>query len=104
MARWAAAVLPIGSAKAKTAAVLTGAATAYVHAGGHYEWDSAAPVAVAAASGLSVRRIHNLPLRYNQRDPVLPDLAICRPREAASLWRVLDELAESANGDPVRTD
>ncbi|MEV6603076.1 inositol monophosphatase family protein [Kutzneria sp. NPDC051319] len=104
LARWPAAVLPMGSAGAKTAAVLTGVATAYVHAGGQFEWDSAAPVAVAAACGLSVRRVHNLPLRYNQRDPVLPDLAICRPREAASLWRALDELAESANGDPVRTD
>jgi 3'(2'), 5'-bisphosphate nucleotidase len=95
LARWPAAVVPMGSAGAKTAAVLTGTATAYVHAGGQFEWDSAAPVAVAAACGMSVRRICDVPLRYNQRDPALPDLAICRPREADLLWQALDDLAHA---------
>ena len=41
----------MGSAGAKIAAVITGEVDAYVHAGGQYEWDSAAPVAVATGHG-----------------------------------------------------
>ena len=40
-------LVPMGSAGVKIAAVISGEADAYVHAGGQYEWDSAAPVAVA---------------------------------------------------------
>ncbi len=40
-------MIPMGSAGAKIAAVILGAAEVYVHAGGQYEWDSCAPVAVA---------------------------------------------------------
>jgi 3'(2'), 5'-bisphosphate nucleotidase len=69
----------MGSAGAKAMAVVLGHADIYAHAGGMYEWDSAAPVAVAAAAGLHVSRIDGSPLRYNQRDPWLPDLLICRP-------------------------
>ena len=69
----------MGSAGAKTMAVLRGEAHAYVHAGGQYEWDSCAPVAVAAAAGLHVSRINGAPLIYNQTDPYLPDLVVCRP-------------------------
>ena len=43
--------VPMGSAGAKIAAVIRGEAEVYVHAGGQYEWDSAAPVAVALAGG-----------------------------------------------------
>jgi 3'(2'), 5'-bisphosphate nucleotidase len=68
----------MGSAGAKAMAVVTGAVDAYVHAGGQYEWDSAAPVAVAVAAGLHVSRIDGSPLEYNQRDPWLPDLIVCR--------------------------
>ena len=46
-------LVPLGSAGAKAAAVMQGAADAYVHAGGQYEWDSAAPVAVAVGGGLA---------------------------------------------------
>ena len=52
---------------------------AYVHAGGQYEWDSAAPVAVAAAAGLFTSRVDGSPLRYNQDDVYLPDVIVCRP-------------------------
>ena len=55
---------------------------AYVHAGGQYEWDSAAPVAVARAAGLFTSRIDGSPLRYNQDDVYLPDLIVCRPELA----------------------
>src|SRR6266516_643841 len=71
-------LIPLGSAGAKIISVLTGAADAYVHAGGQYEWDSAAPVAVAQAAGLHASRIDGRPLAYNQPDPRLPDILVCR--------------------------
>jgi 3'(2'), 5'-bisphosphate nucleotidase len=66
-------------------AVLNGAVDAYLHAGGQYEWDSAAPVGVARAAGLHASRIDGSPLVYNRPDPMLPDLLICRPELAAPL-------------------
>ncbi|MGW5524360.1 3'(2'),5'-bisphosphate nucleotidase CysQ [Gordonia sp. NPDC003950] len=72
-------VLQMGSAGAKVMAVVRGEADAYVHAGGQYEWDSAAPVAVAQAKGLWCGRIDGSPLVYNRDDTYLPDLVICRP-------------------------
>ena len=69
----------MGSAGAKAMAVVRGEADAYIHGGGQYEWDSAAPVAVAQAKGLWCSRIDGSPLRYNQRDTFLPDLIVCRP-------------------------
>jgi 3'(2'), 5'-bisphosphate nucleotidase len=71
-------LIPLGSAGAKVMAVVTGAVDAYVHAGGQYEWDSAAPVAVARAAGLHASRIDGRPLVYNQPDPRLPDILVCR--------------------------
>ena len=68
----------MGSAGVKIAAVITGEADAYVHAGGQYEWDSAAPVAVATATGLHASRIDGSALKYNEADPKLPDLVVCR--------------------------
>lgn len=75
-------LVPMGSAGAKTMAILRGEADVYCHAGGQYEWDSCAPVAVAAAAGLHVSRLDGEPLRYNQPDPYLPDLLVCRPEYA----------------------
>jgi 3'(2'), 5'-bisphosphate nucleotidase len=75
-------LVPMGSAGAKIAAVVTGEADAYLHAGGQHEWDSAAPVAVARATGLHASRIDGSTLVYNQADPRLPDLLVCR-RELA---------------------
>jgi 3'(2'), 5'-bisphosphate nucleotidase len=88
-ARLRAELVPMGSAGAKTMAVVLGEADLYIHAGGQYEWDSAAPVAVAAAAGLHVSRIDGTALRYNQADPWLPDQLICRQELAAE---VLDAL------------
>jgi 3'(2'), 5'-bisphosphate nucleotidase len=78
-------VVELGSAGAKTAAVVRGEADAYLHAGGQYEWDSAAPVAVARAAGLHASRVDGSPLAYNQRDVYLPDLLVCRRELAATL-------------------
>ncbi|MCK0129868.1 3'(2'),5'-bisphosphate nucleotidase CysQ [Erythrobacter sp. F6033] len=72
----------MGSAGAKAMAVVRGEAEVYLHSGGQYEWDSCAPVAVAAAHGLHCSRIDGSPIRYNRADPFLPDLLICRPEYA----------------------
>lgn len=78
-ARLGAELVAMGSAGAKTLAVVRGEAEIYLHAGGQYEWDSCAPVAVAAAYGLHVSRADGSPLRYNRPDPYLPDLLVCSP-------------------------
>ena len=75
-------LVPLGSAGYKTAAVVRGEVDAYVHAGGMYQWDSAAPVAVARAAGLTTCRLDGSPLHYNGPDPALPDLVVCRPELA----------------------
>jgi 3'(2'), 5'-bisphosphate nucleotidase len=71
-------LVPMGSAGAKAMAVVRGDVDVYAHAGGMYEWDSAAPAAVAASAGLHVSRVDGSPLRYNRPDPWLPDILICR--------------------------
>jgi len=71
--------VPMGSAGAKISAVVRGEAEVYVHAGGQYEWDSCAPVAVALAAGLHCSRLDGSPLRYARPDPWLPDLVVCHP-------------------------
>ncbi len=77
--------VPMGSAGVKTMAVVAGGVDAYVHGGGQYEWDSAAPVAVARAAGLHTSRLDGSPLQYNRRDPWLPDLVVCPPALAPRL-------------------
>ncbi|MCU1602563.1 MAG: inositol phosphatase, partial [Frankiales bacterium] len=78
-------LVPMGSAGAKVLAVVKGEVDAYVHAGGQYEWDSAAPVGVALAAGLHCTRIDGSPLVYNQPDVLLPDLLVCRAELAPAL-------------------
>ena len=78
-------LVEMGSAGAKTMAILRGEADVYPHSGGQYEWDSAAPVAVALAAGLSCTRLDGTPLVYNREDPYLPDLLICRPAHTAAV-------------------
>ena len=81
-------LVPMGSAGYKALAVLLGEADAYVHSGGQYEWDSAAPVAVARAAGLHTSRVDGSALRYNQPDPHLPDLIVARPEAAETILAV----------------
>lgn len=71
-------LIPMGSAGAKAMAVVRGIADIYAHSGGQYEWDSCAPIAVAQAAGLHTSRIDGSDLVYNNADPYLPDLLICR--------------------------
>jgi 3'(2'), 5'-bisphosphate nucleotidase len=90
VARIGAETTPMGSAGVKAMAVVDGVVDAYVHGGGQYEWDSAAPVAVATAAGLHTSRLDGRPLEYNRRDPWLPDLVVC-PVPLAQL--LLDAIA-----------
>ena len=78
-------LVPMGSAGAKVISVTRDVTDAYVHAGGQYEWDSAAPVAVARAAGLFTSRVDGSPLVYNQEDVMLPDLVVCRPELAEQI-------------------
>jgi 3'(2'), 5'-bisphosphate nucleotidase len=89
-------LVPMGSAGVKATAVLADEVDAYVHAGGQYEWDSAAPVAVCAAAGLHTSRIDGSPLEYNRPDPLLPDLLICRPEITDTLLRSIHEVLQEA--------
>ncbi|HET6964387.1 MAG TPA: 3'(2'),5'-bisphosphate nucleotidase CysQ [Acidimicrobiales bacterium] len=82
-------VTPMGSAGAKAMAVLRGDADAYLHAGGQWEWDSAAPVGVLLAAGFHASRIDGSELLYNQPHPYLPDLLLCRPELAPPLLAAL---------------
>lgn len=81
----------LGSAGAKAMAVVMGEADIYVHDGGMYQWDSAAPAAVAAAAGLHVSRIDGSPLVYNEASLWLPDILVCRPELAEPALRALSE-------------
>lgn len=88
-------LVEMGSAGAKVAAVIQGHAEVYVHAGGQYEWDSAAPVAVARAAGLHTSRIDGTPVRYNRRDPLLPDLLVCRVEYAGDTLAALAAIGQA---------
>ena len=77
----------LGSAGAKAMALVMGQADIYVHDGGMYQWDSAAPAAVAMAAGFHASRLDGSPLIYNERDPWLPDFIVCRPELADDVLR-----------------
>jgi len=79
----------LGSAGAKTMAVVLGHCDIYLHTGGQNQWDSAAPIAVARAAGLHASRIDGSPLVYNEQDTWLPDLLVCRPELADSVFGAL---------------
>jgi 3'(2'), 5'-bisphosphate nucleotidase len=91
-ARIGAQLVTCGSAGAKAATVLSGETDAYLHAGGFYEWDTAAPVAVALAAGFHVSRIDGSDVSYNRDDPLLPDILVCRPAIASLLLEAIREV------------
>lgn len=82
-------LVPMGSAGAKAMAVVRGEADIYLHTGGQYEWDNCAPIAVAQAAGLHCSRVDGTPVRYNNPDPYLPDLLICRPELLPAIMAAL---------------
>ena len=87
-------LVPLGSAGAKAMAVVLGDADVYAHSGGQYEWDSAAPVGVATAAGCHCSRLDGSPLIYNQPDPYLPDLIVCRADLAGPVLEAVRTFAE----------
>jgi 3'(2'), 5'-bisphosphate nucleotidase len=97
--RLGAELVPMGSAGVKATAVVEGRVDAYIHAGGQFEWDSAAPVAVAQAAGLHTSRIDGSALMYNQPDATLPDLLICRPELAPLLLGAIEQLVGEDTSD-----
>ena len=84
-------LVPCGSAGAKVATVLDGETDVYLHAGGFYEWDTAAPVAVATAAGCHASRIDGAALTYNRENPLMPDILVCRPAIAGLLLEAIRE-------------
>jgi 3'(2'), 5'-bisphosphate nucleotidase len=88
-------LIPWGSAGAKVAAVVGGEADAYIHGGGFYEWDTAAPVAVARAAGFYASRIDGSALAYNQADLLMPDILVCRPALAGALLQAIREVTHA---------
>jgi 3'(2'), 5'-bisphosphate nucleotidase len=89
-------LVPMGSAGAKAAAVVSGEADAYVHGGGFYEWDTAAPVAVARAAGFHASRIDGSALAYNQADLKIPDILVCQPADAGLLLSAIREVTHAS--------
>ncbi len=85
-------LVPMGSAGVKVMSVVRDIADAYVHAGGQYQWDNAAPVAVARAAGLHCSRVDGSPIVYNGEDTSLPDLIVCRPELAQQILDFVDRV------------
>lgn len=94
---------PMGSAGVKATAVITGEVDAYVHSGGQYQWDSAAPVAVALAAGHVATRLDGSPLRYNVSDLLLPDLIICHPARVDELRALLSRAGVGSQGSAAES-
>lgn len=90
--RLGAELVPMGSSGAKAMAIIRGEADIYLHSGGQYEWDSAAPVAVAQAHGLHCSRIDGSAIKYNNEDVYMPDLLIGRKEHAQSVLSLLREM------------
>ncbi len=88
-------LVPLGSAGAKVAAVIRGEVDASVHGGGFYEWDTAAPVAVARAAGFHASRIDGSALSYNQADLLMPDILVCRPAVAGPILTAIREVTNA---------
>lgn len=95
-------LVPLGSAGFKALAVVRGVADIYAHSGGQYEWDSAAPVAVALAYGLHASRLDGTPLAYNNPSPYLPDLLIAHPDWAQAALQAVAGGEPSAGPSPAR--
>jgi len=98
---WGAELVPMGSAGAKIAAVIRGEVDAYVHAGGQYEWDSAAPVAVATSLACTPPH-RRLAADLQRGRPETPDLLVCRPELAPRLLAAIRRHTAPAARTPIR--
>jgi 3'(2'), 5'-bisphosphate nucleotidase len=79
----------LGSAGAKTLAVVTGQAHVYLNPGGLWEWDAAAPAAVAEAAGCDVRDVYGNRIDYNNAHPWVDGFIVCRPQHTDVVFDVL---------------
>jgi 3'(2'), 5'-bisphosphate nucleotidase len=83
-------LVPIGSAGMKGMSIVLGEADAYLHSGRMKEWDSAAPVVVAAAAGMHVSQLDGSELEFNKPSRLTEQLLICHPSLAESLIAACD--------------
>ena len=84
-------LVTMGSCGAKAVSVILGDNDAYIHAGGQYEWDNAAPMGIAEAAGLHTSRLDGSKIVYNQEDPYLPDLLISRKNIAEKILAAVEK-------------
>ena len=75
----------VGSVGAKVEEVLSGRAEGYLHDTGFYEWDVAAPYAVARHHGLIAEHLDGSLVTFNHDKPVVRDLLVCHPALQGSL-------------------
>jgi 3'(2'), 5'-bisphosphate nucleotidase len=73
------AVMNCGSVGGKVHQILSGVADVYVSSVGFFEWDSAAPAAIAAHHGLVVTEISGEPLKFNNMPPRTLSFLAARP-------------------------
>lgn len=73
----------VGSAGAKVGEILAGRVDAYVNEGGFWEWDAAAPLAVAVDHGLIGTHLDGRTIEFNKRPPWVDDIVIARPEVMA---------------------
>ncbi len=88
-------IIDVGSVGAKVNEIIAGRAEAYVHDTGFYEWDVAAPYAVAFAYGLVPSHLDGEPIVFNHMPPYVTDLMVSHPALAGHLRAALLEAATS---------
>ena len=88
-------VIDVGSVGAKVHEILSGRAEAYVHDTGFWEWDVAAPPAVAHAYGLTATHLDDAPIAFNQPRPYVTDLVVGLPSLVVDLQAAMQEAARA---------
>ncbi len=73
-------LIAMGSVGAKLAHIIKGNADLYINTGGFYEWDIAAPAAVAKANGLSVFSTSGEELTFNNPEVYVPNVVMGKPQ------------------------
>jgi 3'(2'), 5'-bisphosphate nucleotidase len=86
-------VVDVGSVGAKVNELLSGRADAYLHDTGFYEWDVAAPYAVAQQYGLHASHIDGREVEFNRASPYVEDLMVSTPALHAELVAAVREAA-----------
>lgn len=72
-------LIAMGSVGAKLSHIIKGKADLYINTGGFYEWDIAAPAAVAKANGLSVLCTNGEELTFNNPEVYVPNVVMGKP-------------------------